>query len=87
MTQYQSPSVMKNENWLMVWDRTVLTDHIIQANQPDIVLRDKRKKKVWLIGMDSLKELDVPATLSRPMQQTVILVTTRMVRDFMGEDG
>ena len=49
--QYQPPNIMENENWMMLCDRTVLTDHTVEANRPDIVLRGDRKKKVWLIDI------------------------------------
>ena len=49
--EYQPQNVLENENWLMLWDRTILTDQTVEANRPDIVLKDKSKRKVWLIDV------------------------------------
>lgn len=49
--EYQPSNVLENENWILTWDRTILTDQTVEANRPDIVLKDKKKKKVWLIDV------------------------------------
>ena len=48
--EYQPSNVLKGENWLLLWDRTILTDQTVEANRPDIVLKDKARKKVELEG-------------------------------------
>ena len=49
--EYQPSNVLEGENWLLLWDRTILTDQTVDANRPDIVLKDKARKKVWLIDV------------------------------------
>ena len=43
--------MLEGESWLLLWDRTILTDQTVEANRPDIVLKDKARKKVWLIDV------------------------------------
>ena len=41
--EYQPSNVLEGENWLLLWDRTILTDQTVEANRLDIVLRDKAR--------------------------------------------
>ena len=37
-------SVLKNEDYKIMWDFSIQTDHIIEARRPDLVVVDKEER-------------------------------------------
>ena len=44
-------SVLENENYKLLWDFNIRTDHNIEARRPDLVLVDKSKKSCHIIDV------------------------------------
>ena len=44
-------SVLENENYKLLWDFSIRTDHNIEARRPDLVLVDKSKKSCHIIDV------------------------------------
>ena len=44
-------SVLENENYKLLWDFSIRTDHHIEARRPDLVLVDKSKKSCRIIDL------------------------------------
>ena len=44
-------SVLENENYKLLWDFSIRTDHHIEARRPDLVLVDKSKKSCHIIDV------------------------------------
>ena len=44
-------SALENENYKLLWDFRIRTDHHIEARRPDIVLVDKSKKSCHIIDV------------------------------------
>ena len=44
-------SVLENENYKLLWDFSIQTDHHIEARRPDLVLVDKSKKSCHIIDV------------------------------------
>ena len=44
-------SVLENENYKLLWDFSIRTDHNIEARRPDLVLVDKSKKGCHIIDV------------------------------------
>ena len=42
---------MENSKAKVLWDMSLQTDHVIQARQPDIVVKDKGLQDTWLIDI------------------------------------
>ena len=42
---------MENENYKLLWDFSILTDHKIEARRPDLVLIDKSEKHYQIIDV------------------------------------
>lgn len=49
--QYEPTVILKNENYEMYWDRTIITDRRLDHNRPDIVVKKEREKEVLLIDI------------------------------------
>jgi hypothetical protein len=49
--EHQTPPVVSNEKATVMWDFSIHTDRKINANRPDIVVRDKLKKTCLLIDV------------------------------------
>jgi hypothetical protein len=60
--KYLPDPVLENSCIKLYWDREILTDTLIRANRPDIVVYDKRMKRVTLI--------DIAVPLDRNVQST-----------------
>ena len=63
--EHKSPPVVEGENTTILWDFPINTDRAIQANRPDIVIKDHKSKTCLLIDMTiptdrniSVKEFD-----------------------------
>ena len=44
--EHQPTTITENSEVTILWDMPVQTDREIQANRPDIVVKDKKRKKV-----------------------------------------
>ena len=44
-------SVLENENYKLLWDFSIRTDHNIEARRPDLVLVDKSEKRCQIIDV------------------------------------
>ena len=60
--------VVEGENITILWDFSINTDGAIQANRPDIVIKDHKNKTCFLVDMAiptdrniSIKEFDKPS--------------------------
>ena len=42
---------MENENYKLLWDFSIRTDHHIEARRPDLVFVDKSKKSCHIIDV------------------------------------
>ena len=49
--EHEPESVIKNENFKILWDFTKQCDHMIEARRPDIVVVDKVKKETVIIDV------------------------------------
>ena len=63
--EHKTPPVVEGENTTILWDFPINTDRAIQANRPDIVIKDHKSKTCLLIDMTiptdrniSVKEFD-----------------------------
>ena len=52
-------SVLENENYKLLWDFSIRTDHHIEARRPDLVLADKSKKSCHTIDVAILEDSGV----------------------------
>ena len=48
---YQPNKVIETQKVLLYWDRTIYTAKTVTNNRPDITVKDKRKKHVYLIDI------------------------------------
>jgi len=60
--KYLPDPVLENGRYKLYWDREIITDVLIRANRPDIVIYDKRMKRVILI--------DIAVPLDHNLQST-----------------
>ena len=49
--KYNPETILENDRFKMTWDHPVLTDRMVGANRPDIVLVDKLNKKAFFIDI------------------------------------
>ena len=49
--KHEPPDVVETQNAKILWDFDIQTDRYIQARRPDIVIRDKSKKKITIIDI------------------------------------
>lgn len=62
--KYQPDPVLENSCIKLYWDREIITDVLIRANRPDIVVFDKRMKRVTLIDIAVPLDHNVQSTFS-----------------------
>ena len=43
----------------IIWDQVLITDRQIGANRPDVVVRDKKNKKVWILDVACPSDVNV----------------------------
>ena len=58
---HNPPEVIMNSNVELIWDMVLNTDRAIGANRPDIVIRDKSKKQVFVIDVSCPSDVNVNA--------------------------
>lgn len=49
--KYEPAPVLESARFTLYYDRSILTDRAIPNNRPDIILRDKQLKKVYLVDI------------------------------------
>ena len=42
--EHEPESALENENYKILWDFSIQTDHVIETRRPDLVLVDKKKR-------------------------------------------
>ena len=47
--EYERESVLENEDYKILWDFSIQTDHIIEAWRPDLVVVDKKERSCKII--------------------------------------
>lgn len=62
--KYLPAPVLENDCIKLYWDREIITDVCIRANRPDIVIYDKREKRVTLIDIAVPLDHNVQTTFS-----------------------
>lgn len=62
--KYVPVPVLENSFVKLYWDREIITDVLIRANRPDIVVYDKRMKRVTLIDIAVPLDHNVQTTFS-----------------------
>lgn len=62
--KYLPDPVLENSCIKLYWDREIITDVLIRANRPDIVVYDKRMKRVTLIDIAVPLDQNVQTTFS-----------------------
>lgn len=62
--KYLPDPVLENSCIKLYWDREIITDVLIRANRPDIVVYDKRMKRVTLIDIAVPLDHNVQSTFS-----------------------
>ena len=49
MYEHQPESVLENEDYKILWDFSIQTDHVIEARRPDLVVVDKKERSCKII--------------------------------------
>ena len=47
--EYEPESVLENEDYKILWDFSIQTDHVIEAQRPDLVVVDKKERSCKII--------------------------------------
>ena len=72
--EYEPEKVIENENYMICWDRTLLTHRTLQHNRPDITLVNKGKEEVKLIDIAVVNTSNVQKTINEKHAKYVELV-------------
>ena len=57
--EHKPPKVIENKNGTILWDFNIHTDRAIQANRPDIVVKNRNDKTCFLIDMSVSSDTNV----------------------------
>ena len=49
MCKHEPESVLENEDYKILWDFSIQTDHVIDARRPDLVVVDKKERSCKII--------------------------------------
>ena len=47
--EHEPESVLENEDYKILWDFSIQTDHVIEARRPDLVVVDKKERSCKII--------------------------------------
>ena len=47
--EHDPERVLENENYKILWDFSIQTDHVIEASRPDLVVVDKKERSCKII--------------------------------------
>ena len=72
---HQPLSVLDSEQYMIMWDKAILTDLTVAANRPDIVYYDKRNKNTLLI------DVACPCDSNVALKHTEKLTKYRLLKD------
>ena len=50
--EHEPESVLENEDYEILWDFSIQTDHVIEARRPDLVLVGKKERICKIIGFE-----------------------------------
>lgn len=67
--KYQPQSTLDNEEAKLYWDQTMITDHNIPHNRPDILLITKKIKKAIIVEVGVPADDNVPKTISEKIRK------------------
>ena len=45
--EHEPESALENEDYKILWDFSIQTDHVIEARRPDLVVVDKKLQNNW----------------------------------------
>ena len=45
--EHEPECVLENEGYKILWDFSILTDHVIEAGRPDLIVVDKKGRSFW----------------------------------------
>ena len=67
---HEPESVLENEDYKILWDLSIQTDHVIEARRPDLVVVDKKETSSKMIdfavpGDSRIEEKDKDRKISR----------------------
>ena len=48
--EHEPERVLENENYKILWDFSIQTDHVIEARRPDLVVVDKKERSCKIIN-------------------------------------
>ena len=51
--EHETESVLENEDYKILWNFSIQTDHVIEAWRPDFVLVDKKERSCQIIDFCS----------------------------------
>ena len=68
--EYDPESVLENENYKILQDFSIQTDHVIEAGRPDLVVGDKKERSYKMIyfavsGDSRIEEKEKDQIMSR----------------------
>ena len=47
--EHEPESVLQNEDYKILWDFSIQTDHVIEARRPDLIVVDKKERSCKII--------------------------------------
>ena len=47
--EHEPESVLENEDYKILWDFSIQTDHVIEARRPDLIVVDKKERSCKII--------------------------------------
>ena len=53
--ELEPESVLENEDYKIMWDFSIQTDHLIEARRPDLVVVDKKERSCKFPGIVGLR--------------------------------
>ena len=73
--EHEPESVLENEDYKILWDLSIQTDHVIEARRPDLVVVDKKERSCKIIdfavpGDSRIEEKEKYQELGRELQKT-----------------
>lgn len=67
------PPVLQNENYIVYWDRTIITERTVPHNRPDMVVYNKSEKTVQIIDFAITSNINLNTTISTKINKYVQL--------------
>ena len=86
MYEHKPNTVTENDECTILWDMPIHTDREIQANRPDITVKDEELKQCYLIDMTVPSERNVSAKEVEKLSKYNDLETELMHQDVVQEN-